>query len=294
MNVLTFDIEEWYIEEIYYGGRKEKYAQFDCILNQILQVLDEQNFKATFFCLGKMATNFPEIIKLIDKQGHEIGCHSDKHLWLNKHSKEVVKQDTCQAVDALEQCIGKKMLSYRAPAFSIGENNLWVFEILAYCGIERDSSIFPANRDFGGFSSFNEKVPTLVSYNGIEIKEFPIPTKNIFGKNMAYSGGGYFRFFPLSFISKQLKNYPYSITYFHVGDLLPEINKPMSKKAYEDYFKEKGTFLNRYKRYIKSNLGTLSAFNKMIELLKTDVFTNLAYADSSINWSQAPKVEFNY
>ena len=57
MKILTFDIEEWYIEKKFNGGHKEKYQEFDYYLKSILDVLDETSTKATFFCLGKIATN---------------------------------------------------------------------------------------------------------------------------------------------------------------------------------------------------------------------------------------------
>lgn len=291
MNILSFDIEEWYIEKAFKGARKEKYTEFEVVLNRILDVLDEENFKATFFCLGEMANDFPDVIKKIDGRNHEIGCHSNKHLWLTKLNRDEVLEDTRLAVDALEQCTGKKVLSYRAPAFSIGEDNKWAFEVLAQCGITRDASVFPAIRDFGGFASFAQKIPTIIHYEGIILKEFPSSTINLFGNEVAYSGGGYFRFFPLSFIKRQMKLQPYSMTYFHIGDMLPETNRVMSKKEYEDYFKEKGTYLNRYKRYIKSNLGTKGAFNKLIELLKSTEFINLEQADARIDWGNVPKIE---
>lgn len=291
MNILSFDIEEWYIEKVYYEDHKEKYIEFETVLEKILNILDEENIKATFFCLGKMANDFPTVIKKINARNHEIGCHSNKHLWLTKLNRDEVFEDTRLAVEALEQCTGKKVLSYRAPAFSIGEDNKWVFEILTQCGITRDASVFPALRDFGGFASFEQKTPTIINYKDTTLKEFPVSTINLFGNEVAYSGGGYFRFFPLSFITKQMKIQPYSMTYFHIGDLLPETNRLTSKKKYEEYFKEKGTFLNRYKRYIKSNLGTKGAFNKLIELLKSTEFINLAQADASIDWDNVPKIE---
>lgn len=49
MNILSFDIEEWYIEKKFCGGRVEKYRKFDSYLNKILDILDENNQKATFF-----------------------------------------------------------------------------------------------------------------------------------------------------------------------------------------------------------------------------------------------------
>lgn len=289
MNILTFDIEEWFIEKEFSGNRGEKYAEYQAYLDKILNLLEKTSTRATFFCVGKMATDFPEVVKRIYDKGHEIGCHSNIHTWLNKMSEKEALEDTRIAVDSLEQLIGKKILSYRAPAFSIGEDNKWTFEVLAECGIERDASIFPATRDFGGFSSFGHKEPVMITYNGIQIKEFPICTTSLLGKQVAFSGGGYFRFFPLWFVENEMKKAPYSMCYFHIGDLLPETSGVMSKEDYEEYFKEKGTLLNRYKRYFKSNFGKKNAWNKLVKLIKTQQFLNLEQANATIDWSRCPQ-----
>lgn len=284
MNLLTFDIEEWYIEQ-QRNGRTEKYAEYARYLNAILDKLDDRQFKATFFCVGEMGRLFPEVIKKIHSRGHEIGCHSNIHTWLNKMTETECREDTRRAVDSLEQCIGEKVKSYRAPAFSIGEKNKWVFEILAENGIERDASIFPAARDFGGFPHFGQKTPCVVEYNGIRMKEFPICTTKVCGKDMAYSGGGYFRFFPLSFVRKEMKKSEYAMCYFHIGDLVPESEGVMSKAAYEAYFKEPGTLMARYMRYLKSNMGKKKSFDKMMKLMDETEFIGLRKADEEIDWS---------
>ena len=289
MNLLTFDIEEWYLNH-QKGGPKEKYAEYDRYLDAILNKLDERGFKATFFCVGEMGRLFPEVIKKIQQRSHEIGCHSNIHTWLNKMSEAECLEDTHRAVDSLEQCIGEKVKSYRAPAFSIGEKNKWAFEILAENSIERDASIFPAARDFGGFPHFVQKTPCIVEYNGIRIKEFPICTTKVLGKEVAYSGGGYFRFFPLSFVKKEMKKSKYAMCYFHIGDLVPESEGVMSKDAYEAYFKEEGTLKARYMRYLKSNLGKKNAFPKMMRLIDEMKFVNLQQVDETIDWATAPIV----
>lgn len=290
MNILTFDIEEWYIEKNYNGGRTEMYRQYYGYLDQILDLLERKGIKATFFCVGRLATDFPNVVKQIAEKGHEVGCHSNTHQWLNKMTPKEVLEDTRMAVEALEQLIGKKVISYRAPAFSIGEKNKWAFEVLGECGIECDASIFPAARDFGGFPQFKEHVPTLVNYQGVTIKEFPIPTTKLLGKELAYSGGGYFRFFPLWFIINQMKKSDYNMCYFHIGDLLPRPKKPMTKEEYEEYFREPGTFINRYKRYLKACLGRNAIFEKMDKLISSNHFIGLKEANENINWDNVPRI----
>lgn len=290
MNIITFDTEEWYTE---YKGlqRPEEYALFDEKLDQILECLDRNGIKGTFFCVGQLAVHFPEVLKKIQKNGHEIGCHSNVHNWLNKMTYEDCLADTKIAVDAIEQCVGEKVLSYRAPAFSIGKKNQWAFDILAECGIERDSSVFPAARDFGGFPGFGQQQPCVICHNGIKIKEFPIPMTMVLGKKVAYSGGGYFRFFPLGFVKSTMAKSNYSMTYFHIRDLLVESKRVMSKERYETVFKEKGTLKARYMRYFKSSVGKKQAMSKLMKLIDQVDFINLAEAEKTIDWANAPIVE---
>lgn len=290
MNLLTFDIEEWFLNQ-QKGGPSDNNAKYDSYLDAILNKLDERGYKATFFCVGEMGKSFPEVIRKIQSRGHEIGCHSNIHTWLNKMTESECREDTHCAVDSLEQCIGEKVKSYRAPAFSIGESNKWAFEVLAENGIERDASIFPAARDFGGFKNFGQKEPCLVEYNGIRLKEFPVCTTKVLGKEMAYSGGGYFRFFPLSFVQKQMTKSKYAMCYFHIGDLVPESSKVKTKEEYEAYYKEKGTMKARYMRYLKSNFGKKKAFDKMMRLVDEIEFVSLRQAEEIVDWNIAPNVK---
>ena len=287
MNLLTFDIEEWCLYN------KEKHCELDRYLDAILTKLNDNQLKATFFCVGEMGRSFPHVIRKIQNEGHEIGCHSNFHTWLNKMNGDECREDTRCAIDSLEQCIGSKVKSYRAPAFSIGAGNTWAFQILIEYGIERDASVFPLKRDFGGFENFGQKQPCIISYNGLKIKEFPVNTSRLLGKEIVYSGGGYFRFYPYRIVKSLLEKSPYSMCYFHIGDFLPDAQKVMSKKQYESYFKERGTLLTRYLRYFKSNIGKKSAFDNMCKLLDNNVFhfVSVREADRLIDWERVDTVE---
>lgn len=290
MNILTFDIEEWYLEKSFFGAKESKYVKYDRLLDEILSKLEELKIKGTFFCVGKMATDFPAVVRKIAKAGHEVGCHSNIHQWLNKMTYEQAMEDTHAAVDGLEQCLGEKVRSYRAPAFSIGGENKWAFEILAANGITCDASVFPLSRDFGGFPEFKKIEPTIVKYNGVELHEFPIATTKVFGKDIAYSGGGYFRFFPYRFVEKEIKKAQYSMTYFHLGDLNPVVSSVMSREGYEKYFGEPGTMKARYLRYLKTNIGVRGNKVKLFKLLSKVEFNNIEQVEKQYDWSKAPIV----
>lgn len=285
MNILTFDIEDWYIEKILYGARASKYRQYDEILTKVLDELDIYGIKATFYCVGKLATDFPEVVKTIASRGHEIGCHSNEHIWLNSMTVKELYNDTIEALKALEDVSGQKVVSYRAPAFSITTGNKWAVNVLAECGIESDASIFPAEHDYGGYIGFPQDTPCLISYEGAKLKEYPICLTSVLGRRLAYSGGGYFRVLPYRFVTRTIEKRNYNICYFHLSDLLNQEFTLRSRKEYEEYYKETGTLRNRLVRYVKSNIGNASAFGKMQKLLSENNYVSICDADRMIDWS---------
>ena len=94
----------------------------------------------------------------------------------------------------------------------------------------------------------------------------------------------------MEFVRRKINESDYSMAYFHIGDLIPETKQLLSRQDYEIYFKENGSFFNRYKRYLKSNLGTKKAFGKMLNLLNSVDFISVKEADSLINWSETSKI----
>lgn len=291
MRVLTFDIEEWYIEKHFKGGRKEKYRQYDKLLDWILNTLDKSNSKATFFCVGQLAVEFPEVLKRISDNGHEVGSHSNRHLWINKMTRQEFAEDTRIAVQEIENLIGKKVSSFRAPAFSIGKDNDWAFEILAENGIEYDCSVFPASRDLGGFPQFTSTIPSLVKKNDYTIKELPVCPARLMGKAVPFSGGGYFRLVPLWLHKELVSRMDYVMFYFHINDLIEQSSKFMTKQEFEEYYKEPGTLKNRITRYVKTNIGKGGALNKLDTLLGNYSFCNVQQAAESIDWNKQPLIE---
>jgi polysaccharide deacetylase family protein (PEP-CTERM system associated) len=290
VNILTFDIEEWYIEKTFRGNRAFRYKEFDNTLSKVLDELDRLNIKGTFFCVGKLASEFPDVIRRIASRGHEIGCHSYIHVWVNKMTEDMLYEDTMDALKALEDVIGNKVTCYRAPAFSITEKNPWAIPVLADCGIESDASIFPGSHDFGGYPSFPQDRPCKVVYQGTTLKEYPIGMMSVAGRKIAYSGGGYFRLIPYWLISMTMGRRDYDICYFHLNDLITQKRNFMSRADYEEYFIQPGTLKNRMIRYFKNNARTGDTFEKLIRLLSEHQFENIYEADRLIDWNQVKTI----
>jgi polysaccharide deacetylase family protein (PEP-CTERM system associated) len=184
MNLLTFDVEDWFncdfISNDFNWKRHEVriYSGIERILNE----LNTHKHKGTFFCLGWIAENHPEVIKSIVKEGHHLGCHSYQHQLAFRFDRKQFKEDTYKAQSLIENVSGTKVNAFRAPGFSITQNNTWALEVLAELDFEFDCSIFPASHDYGGFTSYGHSEPALLNLlNGTSIKEFPINFHSLFG-----------------------------------------------------------------------------------------------------------------
>lgn len=279
MNILTFDIEDWYncdfISEDFEWDKWE--YRVDKALIPMLDELDKRGLKGTFFCLGWLAEKHPDIIKEIDKRGHQIGCHSYQHELAHRFTPEQFVEDTMKAKRLIEGVVGKEIDVFRAPGFSITEQNTWAIDKLVEMGFKYDCSVFPAHHDYGGMPHYGSSEPAILkTKSGNTIKEFPINIHTIAGKHIVFTGGGFFRFFPYGLIRKWGKMSDYMMTYFHPRDF--DTGQP----------KVQGLPLARQ---FKSYVGIRGNFKKWRKLLDDFEFVNVAEADAAIDWNKARIIE---
>lgn len=274
MNILTFDIEEWFhILDNKSTKTEKQWLNYESRIHKnmetIFKIIDKKKLKPTFFVVGWIAEKYPEIIQKITNRGIEIGSHTHLHQLIYENDEKAFHNDVEKSIKTLEDCSGKKVRCFRAPGFSITEKNKWAFDILYNLGIEIDSSIFPANRSHGGLPSFNTKYPSLISYEGALIREFPINYYSFLNSKIIFTGGGYFRLLPYSLIKKLTFKSDYIMSYFHPRDF--DHDQPI--------IKDLSTF-----RKFKSYVGIKNCKFKLEKWLEDFQFINLDDANSSINW----------
>lgn len=281
MLILTFDIEEWFHILDNPSTRLENNwgnyeSRIHINVDRILELLQEKNQPATFFCLGWIAKKYPEVIKKINNCGYEIGSHSNAHKLIFEQSRSEYQNDLQYSIRILEDLTGKKIKYYRSPGFSIREDTKWAFEILVKEGIEVDSSIFPIKRAHGGFPTISQSEPFLINYNGVQMKEFPLNIYRSFGKNFVFSGGGYFRLIPYWLIKYWTIKSNYIMSYFHPRDF--DKTQPMIKE------------LNSLRKF-KSYYGLESSFSKLNNWISDFKFINIGLANKIIDWDIVPVIK---
>jgi len=297
-NILTIDIEDYFqVHALSSVIKYEDWDKFECRIerntDRILEILDSvrspQKVQGTFFVLGWIAERYPDLVRRIQKGGHEIACHGYAHKLIYNQSKEEFREDVKKAKATLEDITGNEVIGYRAPSYSITEKSQWAFEVLVGEGFKYDSSIFPIRHDFYGMSNA-PRFPFIISLNGNNnfefsvlnfeeqqhrttsapnnllthslinsnsLIEFPISTVRILGQNIPISGGGYFRLLPYPLIKKGLKRIneveqkPF-IFYMHPWEIDPEqprINGLSSRSKFRHYVNLNKTE-NKFKRLL--------------------------------------------
>ena len=82
---------------------------------QLLDILAHKEVKATFFLLGKHVERYPEIVKRIHSEGHEIGNHSFNHSFLPLYTKRYIKRQIESTSSLIEKTVGLRPSYFRPP-----------------------------------------------------------------------------------------------------------------------------------------------------------------------------------
>jgi polysaccharide deacetylase family protein (PEP-CTERM system associated) len=231
-NIISVDIEEYFHPtELAKSVRQDEWTSLPSHVvsetKKVLEIFDRYKVKGTFFILGWVAERYPDLIREIALQGHEIGCHSFFHRLVYDLSPGEFREDTQRAVQAIENACGITPRVYRAPSYSITQKSRWALEILAECGFTHDSSIYPIQHDRYGIPGFPRFTKTEATDSG-PIVEVPIATVRLSDQTVTPVGGGaYLRLLPYRYTAAGVRRIngedrQPACMYFHPWELDPD------------------------------------------------------------------------
>lgn len=261
-NAISVDLEEWYQfghADIQTQKKRKSLSQTRVINNtrRLLEIFGAYNVRATFFVLGSIAEEFPDLIKEVSLKGHEIASHGYEHTSVHDLDQKGFMADVQKSQEVLGKITGKKILGYRAPYLSL-TGQVWAFEVLASLGFLYDSSL-KSHFCAGLPGEKKQYYYEIITKEKKKILEFPISGIKIINFNLYFSGGTYFRMIPENFIKQAIKylNQQGKIVnlYLHPRDI--DTTLPKLKLSYMDNIRYSGRTGNTEKkiRHILENFS---------------------------------------
>jgi polysaccharide deacetylase family protein (PEP-CTERM system associated) len=241
-NCISVDVEDWFqpmfvAEKIPLREWEKQESIMVDSCDRILEIFTLKRTRATFFVTGWIAEKYPDTIRKIYNEGHEIAAHGYYHKCIAEQTRDEFKEDLTRCKKFVEKSIGEKIVGYRAPFFSINKDTAWAFKIIKETGFRYDSSIYPmAFRSLEGAARFG-------NYEVIEgLAEVPLSVLQISGINIPAAGGFFTRLYPVSMLKGMIrrinmKGLPY-VTYFHnweVATEYPRLNLGVAKSFVQYY-----------------------------------------------------------
>lgn len=187
-----------------------------------LDLLDQFKTKATFFVLGWIAEQNPDLVREIVHRGHEVASRGFYHRSLKYLTPDEFREDLKRTNDILQTVSNQKVHGYRSAEKISYASDQWVLDILAEEGMKYDASFLPVSKD-EKWRRFAHQHST----NGREIWELPYSTLNLGGYLLPISGGNYFRQIPYTLLRHAVRDWndrydePF-VMYFHVWELDPD------------------------------------------------------------------------
>jgi polysaccharide deacetylase family protein (PEP-CTERM system associated) len=245
IHAMTCDVEDYFQVSAFSDHvSRDQWQTYECRIPRnvdlILKMFAETGTTATFFTLGWVAQHYPNVIRAIVSEGHEIASHGMQHTRVWQQSRAEFMEDAGSSKKILEDISGTSVIGYRAASWSIDTRTPWAHDVLAESGYKYSSSIYPIKHDHFGMP--NAPVEPYWVGDG-KLLEVPASVANILGRNVPASGGGYFRLYPLRF-SKWLiekieasEQRPY-VFYFHPWEVdaeQPRIDAAPLKSRFRHY-----------------------------------------------------------
>jgi polysaccharide deacetylase family protein (PEP-CTERM system associated) len=214
-NALTIDLEDWYHPELVRhhlpgstpGTEGLRRTLIERSTQHLLNMLRERGISATFFVVGEVAQQHPQLIQTIVEHGHELACHgmSHKPLWEMTADTFRAELDAFGAT-MLEIVPHVEIVGFRAPTFSLDNGTRWALNVLAEHGFRYDSSVFPVRTPVYGVATA-PLAPYCPSAQDIavadekaELVEFPMSVWSLLGWRVPVSGGFYLRALPFRLV----------------------------------------------------------------------------------------------
>lgn len=200
--LLTVDVEDWF--HVNYRSFRPPVAppalrRVEENTDRLLELCAARAHRGTFFVLGCVARDHPELVKRIAAAGHEVACHGLDHELLYEQGEERFRRDVADARARLQDQSGQAVLGFRAPSWSLTRRSLWALDALVELGFAYDASMFAVENYMYGLAEAPAAPAFVRTPAGHELFEVPAPALRVGKLRIPHGGGFYLRMLPLWF-----------------------------------------------------------------------------------------------
>ncbi len=230
LHALSFDVEEHFQVSAFWTANRRR--QWDCLesrvemnTRKIAELLECAGIKVTFFVLGWVAERNSRLIRYLAESGHEVASHGYGHELVTSLTPSEFRSDVRKAKVILEDIVGRSVMGYRAPSFSIsGAERDWALQILVEEGHVYDSSLYFRFQSGPARKQATDSCYVIETGAGTIFEAAPAAMKAM-RMNIPVGGGGYFRLVPYSIMKLLLKRLEKRgeqiVLYFHPWEIDP-------------------------------------------------------------------------
>ena len=239
---LSVDVEEWFDSRWFdpktlfakYYNNKRPRTDIEQTTKMLLDIFEEHKITSTFFVLGRVAQDYPQLTRLIQSGDHEVATHGFSHEKLK--TDEEFEDDLMKSLKILKK-YSADIFGYRSPNADIDFQRL---KIIAKHGFLYDSSVFPCIKIPGWYGTPSSKIePYLIRVNKRDLCELPFAVIPFI--RIPIAGGWYLRNTSYHLIRAGtrflIRRTNYAMLYVHPWELSsnnpnhPEIPKHVFRKT---------------------------------------------------------------
>jgi len=142
-NALGFDLEHWYTATLLQDTVSDPVDRVVESTEIVTDILERHGVTATFFVVGEIAREHPELVARLADAGHEIGSHGQTHTPLSDQTPEEFERALRVSRATIFEAAGVDPIGFRAPNFSLTRDTAWAVDVLETSSYRYDSSLFP-------------------------------------------------------------------------------------------------------------------------------------------------------
>lgn len=229
-HIATVQLQDYYQHKVFEAVvTRRHWSRFESRLRRnvelTLELFSRFGVRATFFTLGWIAEQFPDLLAEVGREGHEIACAGYWGVDRRTVSQTEFRTDIRLGKHALERAVGHRIDGYRCVRRSFSDKELWLVDLVAEEDFHYDSSLMP--NGFAG-TAFDTRHPFVRETRRGPVHEIPHSTQSVMGYRVPIGGGNFLRQLPQRLMFRAFLRWirgadaPF-VLYFHPWELDADI-----------------------------------------------------------------------